>query len=52
MSGIFRDVYLLFRPQAHIRDYFVHTPVSSFSEDGLTGSASIQIDLSWFGQGR
>lgn len=50
MSGIFRDVYLLFRPQSHIRDYFVHTPVSSFSEDGLTGSASIQIDLSWFGQ--
>ena len=25
MSGIFRDVYLLFRPKEHIRDYFVHT---------------------------
>lgn len=23
MSGIFRDVYLLYRPQNHIRDYFV-----------------------------
>lgn len=27
MSGIFRDVYLLVRPQAHIRDYFVHTTI-------------------------
>ncbi len=25
MTGIFRNVYLLFRPQEHIRDYFVHT---------------------------
>ena len=50
MSGIFRDVYLFFRPASHIRDYFVHTPVSSFAEDGLTGSASIQIDLSWYGE--
>ena len=23
MSGIFRDVYLLIRPKAHIRDYFI-----------------------------
>lgn len=27
MSGIFRDVYILSRPQQHIRDYFVHTAV-------------------------
>ena len=27
-TGIFRDVYLLVRPTDHIRDYFVHTPVS------------------------
>ena len=25
MSGIFRDVYLLTRPEQHITDYFVHT---------------------------
>lgn len=25
MSGIFRDVYLLRRPEQHIRDFFVHT---------------------------
>ncbi len=25
MSGIFRDVYILYRPQNFIRDYFVHT---------------------------
>lgn len=28
MSGIFRDVYLLLRPNAHIRDYFVRTELS------------------------
>lgn len=25
MSGIFRDVYILQRPESHIRDFFVHT---------------------------
>lgn len=25
MSGIFRDVYILYRPQNHIRDYFIKT---------------------------
>lgn len=30
MSGIFRDVYLLYRPQNHIRDYFVS---EQFSEN-------------------
>lgn len=28
MSGIFRDVYLLLRPQEHLRDYFVRTELS------------------------
>ena len=49
MSGIFRDVYLFFRP-ASLSGIFRPTPVSSFAEDGLTGSASIQIDLSWYGE--
>ena len=40
ISGIFRDVYLLFRPQEHIRDYFIHTKLS---ED--FSSAQIVIDV-------
>lgn len=28
MSGIFRDVHLLFRPAEHVRDYTVTTPVN------------------------
>lgn len=28
MSGIFRDVYILSRPQNHLRDYFVHTTLN------------------------
>lgn len=28
MSGIFRDVYLLYRPDENIRDYFVHTELN------------------------
>ena len=28
MSGIFRDVYLISRPEAHIRDYFVKTELA------------------------
>ena len=39
-TGIFRDVYLLVRPVDHIRDYFVHTPVS----EDLT-KAEILVDL-------
>ncbi len=39
MSGIFRDVYLLFRPEAHVRDFFVKT---FLSED--LGSAEIRCE--------
>lgn len=28
MSGIFRDVYILYRPKNHIRDYFITTDLS------------------------
>jgi len=35
MSGIFRDVYLLYRPKNHIRDYFIRTKYDSISGDGL-----------------
>lgn len=42
MSGIFRDVYLLKRPQNCLFDYFVHTRIE---ED----SAKIEVDLDYLG---
>lgn len=44
MSGIFRDVYLLFRPQNHIRDYMVKTPLADDMQSG-----EIVIDFEWKG---
>lgn len=43
MSGIFRDVYLLYRPKNHIADYFVHTELNA------DGSACIRADLTFCG---
>lgn len=40
-SGIFRDVYLLFRPKAHIRDYRITTDLS---DDYKT--AELKVELS------
>ncbi len=45
MSGIFRDVYLLFRPQNYVRDYFVHTDLN----DDFT-HADITVDLETVGE--
>ena len=44
-SGIFRDVYLLLRPENHIRDYFVHTDLS---ED--LSSAVLRTEISMCGE--
>jgi len=41
MSGIFRDVYILFRPGNHVRDYFVKTPVS---EDLMSAKITCEFD--------
>ncbi len=41
MSGIFRDVYLLKRPEEGIFDYFVTTPVEE-------GQAKVCVDVSFF----
>lgn len=41
MSGIFRDVYLLERPQNHIRDFSLHTQLT---DDLKKGKIKIQID--------
>ena len=40
MSGIFRDVYILTRPENHIRDYFLHT-------DLIGSAAEIRVDFSF-----
>lgn len=43
MSGIFRDVYLLNRPERGVRDYFVHaTP-------GEGGSATVTVEFAFLG---
>ncbi len=44
-SGIFRYVYLLIRPQNHIRDYFVHTNVNDTFDH-----ATIDIDMDFIGK--
>ena len=40
MSGIFRDTYILVRPQEHIRDYFVHT---TLDETYTNGTVSVDF---------
>lgn len=44
MSGIFRDVYILLRPNSHIRDYYVKTKLDSADKD-----AEITVDFEWSG---
>ncbi len=43
MSGIFRDVYILTRPERHVRDFFVHTRLSG-------GKAEVTVDFDFFGK--
>lgn len=43
MSGIFRDVYLLKRPQQAVRDYFVTTDIGK-------GEAEVLVRLQYFGE--
>ncbi len=43
-SGIFRDVYLLYRPQNHLRDFFVKTAC-----DFAHQTAEIKVELEQFG---
>lgn len=44
MSGIFREVYLLYRSENRITDYFVHTDVAYDNQ-----SATVKADLSFVG---
>lgn len=45
MSGIFRDVYILSRPENHIRDFYVKTDL-----DAEYKNATITIDAQWNGR--
>ena len=42
MSGIFRDVYLLARPQEHLRDFFVK---ESFAPDFSSAQVTVELEL-------
>lgn len=44
MSGIFRDVYLLLRPETGIRDYFVHTRLEGVHA-GRADKAALRVEL-------
>ncbi|MFI3207170.1 MAG: glycoside hydrolase family 2 TIM barrel-domain containing protein, partial [Clostridia bacterium] len=45
MSGIFRDVYVLSRPQNHIRDYYVKTTLDSEYKNAV-----INMTADWIGE--
>lgn len=45
MSGIFRDVYIMFRPKEHIRDYYVKTKLDKDYKD-----AAISLSTEWSGK--
>lgn len=46
MSGIFRDVYMMIRPENHIRDFFAHVDLVNDYQDG-----TLQVDLDYVGAG-
>lgn len=43
MSGIFRDVYLLARPENHVRDFFIK---EAFAPDFSTAQVNVELSLS------
>lgn len=47
MSGIFRDVYILRRPESRIRDYFVHT---NLTQDNSRACVTVDLDIAATGQ--
>ena len=57
MNGIFRDVYILFRPKSRIEDFFIHESFSkNFKEAELSvdlrvkGNAKVHTTLLWDGE--
>ncbi|OZG69697.1 glycoside hydrolase family 2 TIM barrel-domain containing protein [Bifidobacterium eulemuris] len=51
MSGIFRDVYLLARPERAIWDYFVRTPITWADAPGAPAAvrADVSVELAFLG---
>lgn len=45
MSGIFRDVYIITRPQNHIRDFYIKPSLSNDYKDG-----TLSVKVEWNGQ--
>ncbi len=46
MSGIFREVYMISRPDVHIHDYSTHTSI-----DPITGFANVSVTAELYGAG-
>lgn len=46
MSGIFRDVFLLLRPETGIRDYFLHTSLEGVTP-GHADHAAVRVELQY-----
>lgn len=49
LSGIFRDVYLLSRPERHLRDFFIKTDASGVCGIELDGSEGLEVKASLYG---
>lgn len=45
MSGIFREVYILTRPENHIIDYKIETDISGKIRADIEGSAQVRLEL-------
>ena len=45
MSGIFRDVLLLRRPERHIHDFRLQTTLDRVEADGMSGDVTVDVDV-------
>ncbi len=48
LSGIFRDVYLLTRPESHLRDFFIKTNSKGLCDIELDGSEGLEVKASLY----
>ena len=48
LSGIFRDVYLLSRPEKHLRDFFIKTDAKGNCNIELDGSEGLEVKASLY----
>jgi beta-galactosidase/beta-glucuronidase len=45
LAGIYRDVFLLAKPQTHIADFFVRTPLSFAAREARPSSVALEVDV-------